>query len=94
MSQKPLLLTTKEASSILRINRAKLYALIKGDVIEGVRVGADWRVKTASIERLCGLKIPDTYFSTANPATPLACAKAQSDLPSKRSIGKLAVQMN
>lgn len=67
MTKKPLLLTTKEAASILRVNRTKLYDLIKGGVIPGVRIGADWRIPIECIERLCAATIPDAFFQQRVP---------------------------
>ncbi|WKZ57294.1 MAG: helix-turn-helix domain-containing protein [Bdellovibrionota bacterium] len=62
MNTKPILLTTNETVRILRVNRAKLYDLIKGRVIEAFKIGSDWRIRTESIERLCGTIIPDSFF--------------------------------
>ena len=58
---KPLLLTVKEVSELLRIHRPKVYDLIKGGIIQGFKLGADWRIKTDSIERLIG-PVPCEFF--------------------------------
>lgn len=60
-AQSPLLLTVKEVSELLRIHRPKVYDLIKEGTIEGFKLGADWRVRRESIERLIGA-IPTDFF--------------------------------
>ncbi len=50
----PVLLTVKEVSKLLRIHRPKVYELIKKGDIEGFKLGADWRIKRDSIEKLVG----------------------------------------
>ena len=60
-SEKPVLLTVREVSKLLRIHRPKVYVLIKEGVIEGFKLGSDWRVKRESIEKMIG-KIPDNFF--------------------------------
>lgn len=57
----PLLLTVQEVSKLLRIHRPKVYDLIRANIIEGFKLGSDWRVKRESLERLTG-PIPDTFF--------------------------------
>lgn len=57
----PLLLTVKEVSMLLRIHRPKVYDLIRDNVIEGFKVGSDWRVKKDSVEKLIG-PIPVDFF--------------------------------
>jgi len=61
-NNKPLLLTVREAALLLRIHRPKVYDLIKDGTIEGFKLGSDWRIKRASLERLVGA-IPDDFFS-------------------------------
>ncbi len=58
----PLLLTVKEVSLLLRIHRPKVYDLIKDGMIEGFKLGSDWRVKKDSVEKIIGT-IPDDFFS-------------------------------
>ncbi len=55
------LLTVKEVSDLLRIHRPKVYDLIKGGILDGFKLGADWRVKRESVERLVG-PIPKDFF--------------------------------
>jgi excisionase family DNA binding protein len=50
----PRLLTVREVASILRIHRPKVYDLIKWGEIEGFKLGADWRIKTSSVEKFVG----------------------------------------
>ncbi len=59
---RPLLLTVREVSGLLRIHRPKVYDLIKSGVIEGFKLGADWRVRRESLERMIG-PIPDEFFA-------------------------------
>ena len=51
---KPLVLTVREVSEILRIQRAKVYILIEDGTLSGHKVGADWRIRTDSVESLIG----------------------------------------
>ena len=62
MQEKPLLLTVREVSKLLRIHRPKVYDLIKDKTIDGFKLGADWRIRRESIEALIG-PIPDSFFS-------------------------------
>ena len=64
MGQKPMLLTVVEVCEILRIKRAKVYVLIEARVLEGVKIGADWRVRLESVEKLVGT-LPQEYFKVA-----------------------------
>lgn len=57
----PLLLTVKEVSLLLRIHRPKVYDLINDGMIEGFKLGSDWRVKRESVEKLIG-EIPADFF--------------------------------
>ncbi len=61
MNNKPLLLTVKETSMLLRIHRPKVYDLIHDGTIAGFKLGADWRIKRESVEKLIG-RIPDEFF--------------------------------
>lgn len=60
-NQKPLVLTVKEVSMLLRIHRPKVYDLIKAGSLEGFKLGADWRIKRDSLEKLIG-PIPEAFF--------------------------------
>ncbi len=60
-SPQPLLLTVREASELLRIHRPKVYELIKAGEISGFKVGADWRIRRDSVEKLTG-PIPEGFF--------------------------------
>jgi excisionase family DNA binding protein len=60
-SQDPLLLTVKEVTQLLRVHRPKVYDLLRDGTIEGFKLGADWRIKRESIERLVG-PIPPGFF--------------------------------
>lgn len=54
MKERPTLLTVQEAAQILRIQRAKVYLLIETKAIHGFKVGADWRIRLDSVEKLVG----------------------------------------
>ena len=57
----PLLLTVREVSALLRVQRPKVYELIKDGAIDGFKVGADWRIRRDSVENLIG-EIPEDFF--------------------------------
>lgn len=50
----PPLLTVMEVSKLLRIHRPKVYDLIHDKTLDGFKIGADWRIRTASVETLIG----------------------------------------
>lgn len=60
----PLLLTVREVSQLLRVQRPKVYELIKDGAIEGFKVGADWRIRRDSVESLIG-PIPEDFFENS-----------------------------
>ena len=60
-SEAPFLLTVREVSTLLRVQRPKVYELIKDGAIEGFKVGADWRIRRDSVENLIGT-IPEDFF--------------------------------
>ncbi len=62
MKEKPLLLTVREVSSLLRVQRPKVYELIRDGAIDGFKVGADWRIRRDSVETLIG-PIPEKFFA-------------------------------
>ncbi len=57
-----LVFTVRETAQLLRINRVKVYELIKEGSLEGFKVGADWRIRRESLERLIG-PIPASPFT-------------------------------
>lgn len=59
--ENPLLLTVREVSQLLRVQRPKVYELIKDGAIDGFKVGADWRIRRDSVENLIGA-IPEEFF--------------------------------
>lgn len=61
MLRETMLLTVKEVSMLLRIQRPKVYDLIRDGAIDGFKVGADWRIRRDSVERLVG-EIPEDFF--------------------------------
>ena len=61
-AQRPLILTVREVSQLLRIHRPKVYDLIHEKVIEGFKLGSDWRIKRSSVEKLIG-PIPQDFFA-------------------------------
>ena len=60
-NESPLLLTVREVSMLLRVQRPKVYELIKEGAIDGFKVGADWRIRKDSVENLVG-PIPEEFF--------------------------------
>lgn len=63
---RPVLLTVREVTKLLRIQRPKVYELIKAGAIEGFKVGADWRIRRDSVESLIGA-IPENFFKDRKP---------------------------
>ncbi|HMO02814.1 MAG TPA: helix-turn-helix domain-containing protein [Oligoflexia bacterium] len=57
------LLSVNECAEILRIRRTKIYQLIKSKILQGVKIGYDYRVQRASLEKLIGMPIPDNFFA-------------------------------
>ncbi|MGI6524992.1 MAG: helix-turn-helix domain-containing protein [Bdellovibrionota bacterium] len=58
----PIFLTVKEVTDLLRIQRPKVYDLIKSEVLDGFKVGSDWRITRESVEKIIRRPIPDTFF--------------------------------
>jgi len=61
-SRTPIILTVQEVTRLLRVQRPKVYELIKSNIIQGFKVGADWRIKRESVEKLIG-PIPESFFN-------------------------------
>ncbi|MCC6953703.1 MAG: helix-turn-helix domain-containing protein [Deltaproteobacteria bacterium] len=61
-NEQPLLLTVREVTKLLRVQRPKVYELIRDGAIEGFKVGADWRIRRDSVEKLIGA-IPEDFFA-------------------------------
>ena len=59
--QQPMLLTVREVTLLLRVQRPKVYELIKDGAIDGFKIGADWRIRRDSVENLIGA-IPEGFF--------------------------------
>jgi excisionase family DNA binding protein len=64
LTEKPILLTTIETTRLLKTNRARVYDLIAKEVIHGFRVGADWRIRTDSVEAYLGRSVELTEIIT------------------------------
>jgi excisionase family DNA binding protein len=47
---------------LLRVARVKIYELIENKEIDGIKVGADWKIRTESVEKIVG-EIPTEFFS-------------------------------
>jgi excisionase family DNA binding protein len=47
-----LVFTVTEVSNLLQISRPKVYMLIQEGIVDGVKIGADWRVLRTSLERI------------------------------------------
>ena len=63
-NQQPLLLTVREVANLLRVQRPKVYELIRDGAIEGFKLGADWRIRRDSVENLIG-QIPEEFFANS-----------------------------
>ena len=61
----PILLTVRDVSQLLRVQRPKVYELIRDGAIDGFKVGADWRIRRDSVEKLIGA-IPMDFFDGRN----------------------------
>jgi excisionase family DNA binding protein len=77
---RPVLLTVREVTKLLRIQRPKVYELIKAGAIEGFKVGADWRIRRDSVENLIGA-IPDNFFKNRRPENELQEEEQQQQNP-------------
>ena len=62
----PLLLTVREVARLLRVQRPKVYELIRDGAIDGFKLGADWRIRRDSVENLIG-PIPEEFFKNKHP---------------------------
>ena len=51
---RPLDLTVKESAEMLELPRFKIYFLLQDKVLDGFKIGSDWRVLRVSVERLLG----------------------------------------
>lgn len=60
-NSQPLLLTVREVSALFRIQRPKVYDLIRAGTIAGFKLGSDWRIRRESVEKMLG-PIPDEFF--------------------------------
>ena len=58
-------MTVREVSQLLRVQRPKVYELIRDGAIDGFKVGADWRIRRDSVEKLIGA-IPMDFFDGRN----------------------------
>jgi excisionase family DNA binding protein len=52
-----LVFTVSEVSALLEISKAKIYMMIQEGILDGVKIGFDWRVKRASLERIGGIAV-------------------------------------
>lgn len=70
-NEAPVLLTVREVSTLLRVQRPKVYELIKDGAIDGFKVGADWRIRRDSVENLIGA-IPEGFFDGSEVAAEMS----------------------
>ena len=47
----PLLMTVKEVSRGLNLPVSKVYLMIREGLIDGIKIGCDWRIRTASVTK-------------------------------------------
>ncbi len=76
--ENPVLLTVREVSQLLRVQRPKVYELIKDGAIDGFKVGADWRIRRDSVEALIG-PLPHDFFEKGG--------KGDSDWSDEEQVG-------
>jgi len=62
MFEKPMLMTVREVQEVLRCHRPKVYELIHSGLLDGSKVGSDWRIKTDSVEKIAG-EIDSDFFA-------------------------------
>lgn len=86
--QRPMVLTVREVSKLLRIQRPKVYDLVREGLLEGFKVGSDWRIRRTSVERLMG-PIPDELLVESLEAH-AAVPAAEMLLPIKGTNGRLS----
>jgi excisionase family DNA binding protein len=55
----PLVLTVRETSRLLDLSRYKVYLLIEAKAVDAFKVGADWRIRSASVKPLLAT-VPNT----------------------------------
>ena len=46
-----IVMTPKEVSRILGLPVSKVYLMIREGLIDGVKIGSDWRIRTLSVQR-------------------------------------------
>jgi hypothetical protein len=59
--RRPIVLTAEEAASALGITTREIPGLIETGILEGFPVGADFRIRVASVEAISG-PLPDEFF--------------------------------
>lgn len=69
MTNKLVLLTVKEVSELLRVQRAKVYILIETGALKATKIGSDWRIRLDSVEEVIG-PLPLEYITRCSPGTP------------------------
>lgn len=86
----PILLTVREVSMLLRVQRPKVYELIKDGAVDGFKVGADWRIRRDSVERLIGA-IPEDFFAQIRPESDEEEEQMERSVPQVMKPGILPV---
>lgn len=61
----PVVLTVREVASLLRVQRPKVYDLLREGTLRGFKIGSDWRITRESVEGLVG-QIPLSFFLSPN----------------------------
>ena len=52
-----LVFTVSEVATILQLPRGKVYLLIQEGILDSVKIGFEWRVRRASLERIGGIEV-------------------------------------
>jgi excisionase family DNA binding protein len=70
METKPMLLTVREVSQLLRVQRTKVYILIESGALIGAKIGSEWRIRTESVEALVGPLPNELRWFNSEPPRP------------------------
>lgn len=80
-------LTTRQAEDLLRVDRATIYRMLGGGRLKGSKIGSQWRILRADVERLLRgeIQVAATLQANQNPVLPVECIQAIQDMFSKVS---------
>jgi len=91
------LLTTKQVQEMLRVDRTTIYRMLKDGRLQGVKVGSQWRFRTAEINAILHAPSPIPQETAAaeppppkSEPSPVACLQAVQDV-SAETVGVGAI---